>query len=118
MAEVLIDSPKFSSFCHLVYEASEEIERLTSELAAAKEREKQGWDKYYDLRKWLADEKYPNMNRAIRAALTDKPAKEYAAKNPLGGPATMFDAIADRIRAGEPMDAVLDDYGLTFTDKQ
>lgn len=54
----------------------------------------------------------------VRTAITDKQAKEYADKNPLGGPATMFYAIGDRIRAGDPMDAVLDDYGLRFTDKQ
>lgn len=38
----------------------------------------------------------------------------YAKANPLGGPATMFDAIANRLRAGEPMAEVLEDYGLRF----
>lgn len=37
---------------------------------------------------------------------------EYARLNPLGGPAKVFDAMAARIRAGEPYDAVLADYGL------
>jgi len=38
---------------------------------------------------------------------------EYRAANPLGGPAKMFDAIADRIRAGEEYYAVLADYDVT-----
>lgn len=36
----------------------------------------------------------------------------YAAKNPLGGPAKVFRAIAERIEAGEDYDAVLKDYDL------
>lgn len=43
-----------------------------------------------------------------------KDAKEYKAKNPLGGPAAMFDTIADRIRSGEPIEQVMDDYNLGF----
>ena len=39
-------------------------------------------------------------------------AETYAAANPLGGPATMFEAIARRLRAGEDYQAVLDDYGV------
>lgn len=38
----------------------------------------------------------------------------YAAANPLGGPATMFEAIARRLRAGEDYQAVMDDYGIRF----
>lgn len=36
----------------------------------------------------------------------------YAAVNPMGGPAVIFEAMAKRIRAGEDFYAVLDDYGL------
>lgn len=43
-------------------------------------------------------------------------AEEYRKKNPLGGPAKMFDAIADRIRAGEEYHAVLRDYNLLMLD--
>lgn len=39
---------------------------------------------------------------------------EYKQANPLGGPATMFDTIAERIRAGEDMASVMDDYGIRF----
>ena len=42
-------------------------------------------------------------------------AKEYAERNPLGGPATVFDAIAERLRAGEEYHAVLADYGLAVS---
>lgn len=45
-------------------------------------------------------------------------ATRYYGANPLGGPATMFDAIADRLRVGEALDAVLADYGLQFTPKE
>jgi hypothetical protein len=42
----------------------------------------------------------------------DEKRAAYAEANPLGGPARMFEAIAERIRAGEDYYAVLDDYGL------
>lgn len=38
----------------------------------------------------------------------------YDRDNPLGGPAKMFDAIAERIRAGEDYHEVLRDYGVTI----
>ena len=39
-------------------------------------------------------------------------ADAYAAVNPLGGPAVVFDAMAERLRAGEDYYAVLMDYGF------
>lgn len=45
----------------------------------------------------------------LEQAATDP---EYAKKNPLGGPARLFDVMADRIRAGENYDEVLKDYGF------
>ncbi len=50
-------------------------------------------------------------NACLRSALAGY--QEYADGNPLGGPASIFDAIAERIRAGEDYDAVLHDYGIT-----
>ena len=44
-------------------------------------------------------------------------AKAYALANPLGGPANVFYAMADRIRAGEDYYHVLDDYGLQHVGK-
>ena len=41
-------------------------------------------------------------------------AASYAAANPLGGPTTIFEAIASRARAGEDHQAVMDDYGIRF----
>ena len=49
--------------------------------------------------------------RAFAASATQRSA-DYAAKNPLGGPARMFEVMAERIRAGEDYDAVLADYDL------
>lgn len=43
--------------------------------------------------------------------------KRYEAANPLGGPARMFEAIAERIRAGEEYHSVLADYGVTVEEK-
>ena len=41
-------------------------------------------------------------------------AHKYHKPNCLGGPAKMFDVIADRIRAGEKMKEVMADYELKF----
>lgn len=43
-------------------------------------------------------------------------AHKYHKPNCLGGPANMFDAIADRMRAGETMKKCMDDYGLALLD--
>lgn len=48
---------------------------------------------------------------AIVAALVRR--EEYDRANPLGGPASMFRAMAERIEAGEAYAAVLADYGVT-----
>lgn len=37
--------------------------------------------------------------------------KQYREKNPLGGPAKVFDAMADQIRAGDDFNKVIADYG-------
>ncbi len=49
-----------------------------------------------------------DMAKGLRAAA------KYHRPNPLGGPAKMFDAIADRIRAGDSMKSCIADYGLKF----
>jgi hypothetical protein len=46
----------------------------------------------------------------------DEKRAAHAEANPLGGPATMFETIAGRIRAGEEFYAVLADYGLSLND--
>lgn len=47
---------------------------------------------------------------ALRAALAEP--EEYAAQNPLGGPAKVFDAMADAIRSGDDYHATLRRYGF------
>jgi hypothetical protein len=49
---------------------------------------------------------------AIPTALAVK-AAQYKEANPLGGPASMFRTIAERIEAGEPYHDVLQDYGVS-----
>lgn len=41
----------------------------------------------------------------------EQPATEYEKQNPLGGPAKVFDAMADAIRAGDSYESVLKLYG-------
>ena len=53
------------------------------------------------------DARIAELEAAIAA-----PAKRYAERNPLGGPAVIFDAMADRVRAGEDFYAVLADHGF------
>ena len=43
--------------------------------------------------------------------------KEYREKNPLGGPAKVFDAMADQIRAGDDFNKVIADYGWCPVDR-
>ncbi len=43
--------------------------------------------------------------------------KEYREKNPLGGPAKVFDAMADQIRAGDDFNRVIADYGWCPADR-
>lgn len=50
--------------------------------------------------------------------MPDDAKDEYERQNPLGGPATMFEVIASRVRAGEPLDEVMRDYGLMFVDRE
>lgn len=69
-----------------------ELERLLNELAAAQER-----------------------IRELETALLG--VKEYREKNPLGGPAKVFDAMADAIRAGDDFNAVCADYGWCPLDR-
>lgn len=44
-----------------------------------------------------------------------QPATEYEKQNPLGGPAKVFDAMADAIRAGDSYESVLKLYGYAET---
>ena len=39
---------------------------------------------------------------------------DYAKRNPLGGPAAIFDSCGDAVRAGDPMELAMAAYGLSF----
>jgi hypothetical protein len=56
----------------------------------------------------------PGSVQIAREALRE----HYAKVNPLGGPATMFETIASRLRAGEEYHEVLHDYGIVDTKVQ
>jgi hypothetical protein len=45
----------------------------------------------------------------------NSPANEYKRRNPLGGVAKVFEAVASRIRAGNPLAATMEDFGLMWT---
>jgi len=63
------------------------------------------------------DEIFLAMLDAFEKDQSSPAKKAYEAANPLGGPARMFDAIAERIRSGEDYYAVLADYGVTVEEK-
>jgi hypothetical protein len=63
--------------------------------------------------------KCTNTQEALREHEAVKArAEEYAKHNPLGGPATMFETIARRLRAGEEYHEVMHDYGIVDTKVQ
>lgn len=69
--------------------------------------------------KWFGDydyakDAYDEMTALAKALLE---AARYHALNPLGGPAKSFDACADAIRAGTPVDAAMRDFGLAWRRK-
>jgi hypothetical protein len=60
---------------------------------------------------WLHHEKqYADAIASMRQAIEQ--AENYQHKNPLGGPAKVFDAMADAIRAGDDYHATLRSYGF------
>ncbi len=79
---------------------------IVERLAAVKDKFPFGTDERKAV--WEAIEYF----RRLRARELDASGEAYAKANPLGGPATMFEAIARRLRAGENYDEVLADYGL------
>ncbi len=50
----------------------------------------------------------------VRVANELRRAAEYARPNPLGGPAKVFEACADAIRAGDDIDKAMAEYGLKW----
>lgn len=66
------------------------------------------------------DQAFADMERELAAARAECEryrtallgVKSYREANPLGGPAKVFDAMADCIRAGDSYEAVLKEYGF------
>lgn len=69
------------------------------------------WPKHDDLGARRDHDELREVAKGLRKA------RQYFVPNPLGGPATLFDAIADRIRAGEDMKSVMADHGIEFKSK-
>lgn len=73
----------------------------------------------YEVRKYVpyvthADALEENKRLAAKVAELETALlgiKQYREKNPLGGPAKVFDAMADQIRAGDDFNKVIADYG-------
>ena len=67
--------------------------------------------------RWPKEDEYGarrDFNEMRDLAKRLRKAHKYHKPNPLGGPAKMFDAIADRMRAGDSMKECMADYGLKF----
>jgi hypothetical protein len=64
----------------------------------------------------------PKGEESVRADYTElrnlakqlRRSAKYHKPNPLGGPAVIFDACANAIRAGDSVKSAMDDYGLKF----
>lgn len=54
--------------------------------------------------------------RALNVPADTEVAAEYRKRNPLGGPAVVFDSMASRVRAGDGFYAVLKDFGFQMID--
>ena len=66
--------------------------------------------------RWAADiAEVRNAYKEFRdLAASLRRAKKYHEPNPLGGPAKVFDAIADRVRAGDNLEATMADMGVQW----
>jgi len=84
---------------------------LASEAASLRESHTHNgrWGSEHEARR--AHKELCDSAKALRKAAA------YMQPNPLGGPAKVFDACADAIRAGEPVHAAMADYGLAWSDR-
>ncbi|TAK45226.1 MAG: hypothetical protein EPO27_10420 [Betaproteobacteria bacterium] len=67
--------------------------------------------------KWFDREDLDLYNEEIALEKHLRRAAAYWKPNPLGGPAKLFETVADYIRAGDPIEDVLRDYGLQYIRK-
>jgi hypothetical protein len=89
----------------------ETLERAAQFLDDSAAAIRSGFYTDFSRRWWNQDMKAKHWEcRAVAQRL--RRAAKYFGANPLGGPAKVFDAMADRIRAGEDYYAVLADHGF------
>ena len=67
---------------------------------------------YFERKRWGSQHAKARYQTQVAIAKNLRKIAAYHKVNPLGGPAKVFDAIADRIRAGEKCVDVLADYGF------
>lgn len=74
---------------------------------------------FYDtfIRRWFSQDMKAKHWECVALAKKLRKIAKYHKPNPLGGPARVFDAMADRIRAGDKFDDVLKDYGFMVAPK-
>ena len=84
----------------------ETLERAASLLAVEAQSRWTGSTRDEDAR--LAHEKMCEAIKDLREAA------KYLRANPLGGPAKVFDACADAIRAGDSVEFAMGNYGLAW----
>ena len=58
--------------------------------------------------------RFAELVRAAERERSRKATQEYMRANPLGGPAKVFYACADAIRAGDPIDQAMANFGLAW----
>ena len=66
----------------------------------------------YVSKAWASDEDKKRYQVRIALAKRLRKIAEYHKPNPLGGPARVFDMMADRIRGGEDYNFILAEYGF------
>lgn len=100
-----MNKPKERGLLYLLERSEELLDRAAEEIYAAHTLRGR-WPKEDNC---FARQDYKELRALVKGL---RKAHKYHTKHFLGGQATMFDAIADRIRAGEKMKAVMADYGL------
>lgn len=65
---------------------------------------------------WKGEEDAKALHDEMRRVSKElRKARKYMQRNPLGGPANVFDACADSIRAGDAVEFAMANFGLAWT---
>lgn len=98
---------KKQGLLYLLERSAELLERIAEEI----------WISHTIAGRWPKDDKHGarrDYKELCAMAKGLRKAHKYHKPNPLGGPSSMFDAIADRMRAGDSVKECMADYGLKF----